>query len=389
MEYEQLSMIKQLNNTNCTYKSSNLILSSYELSITQQRIINLGCKKIQPIYIENKITPNDLEKVLGAMKFSKIEISTSEYKDEYSIKGNNIYDSLEEECNDLYENREIKYFGDNDKIGRKRWVSTLEYDRPNGKIDLTFNSDVILDLLVFKGKYVALFFDMSQNTKSKYAFRIYEILKSHAYLGSCRFLVEEFKFLLDITDKYAEFADLNKKVIKPNLKAVNEYGDITAECKPIRSGRSVKWIEFIIKNKSNKTFTPNNNFKNTIPKAFKEVSDALSKFDVELTSSDAEMLFDLAIEVTSKKYPDKDCVSYILEKIKVLDSYIMHKDVDNVIGFLKQAIINDYQKCPVKQKAVNGFNNFEGRQYNHGALEEMLVGDAEYDETKIYNEQYK
>ena len=79
--YNQLSMldeidgIKKLNNTDYTYKSHKLIFSTYELSLTQQRIISLGCKKIQPIYIEKRLTPNDLTKVLGAIEFNLIEIS--------------------------------------------------------------------------------------------------------------------------------------------------------------------------------------------------------------------------------------------------------------------------------------------------------------------------
>ena len=91
MGYQQISMleeidgVKVLNNTKCTYKSPTLIATSYELSFTQQRIIALGCKKMQPIYIEKRMTPNDLQKVLGAMQFRLIEISVSEFRKEYDI----------------------------------------------------------------------------------------------------------------------------------------------------------------------------------------------------------------------------------------------------------------------------------------------------------------
>ena len=102
-ELEQLSMFKPLNNIDCTYKSHNLIMSSYELSLTEQRIITLACKKIKPIYIEKRITPKSLKKISGALEFSEIEISVSEFRKEFNLKGNNIYDALEKYANTLYE----------------------------------------------------------------------------------------------------------------------------------------------------------------------------------------------------------------------------------------------------------------------------------------------
>lgn len=383
VEGTQLSFIsKPLNNTNLTYKSANLIESSYELSITQQRIIALACKKMQPIYIEKRLSPNDLKKVLGAMQFSDLEISTSEFRGEYNIAGNNIYGYLEEGANDLFE-KDIKYY-DGTKYVKKRWVSTSKFDSTNGLISLTFNTDIILDLLVFNGRYVALFFDMSQNIKSKYAFRIYEILKNKAYIGKYKIDVEEFKFMLQITDKYSDFADLNKKIIKPNIKVINDISDITVTVKTIRCGRSVKWLDFTIVSKDSKTFTPNNDFKNKIPSAFNEVATALSKHGITLTSGDAEMLFNVAIEITKDKYPDMNVVEYIMAKIKVLDNYVKTNDVSSTIGFLKKAIEKDFSIDEIdKKKDSIKFNNFTNRGYDFEALEDMALGHIKYDSSKL------
>ena len=368
MNYEQMSLlndmegVKQLNNSNYTYKSSNLILSSYELSVTQQRIIMLGCKKIQPIYIENRLSPNDLEDVLGAMKFSLIEISVSEYREEYNIKGNNIYEYLEKEVDDLY-NQGFYYYDGKNKLCKRRWVSSCDYDRENGKIFLTFNIDIILDLLVLKGNFVALLFDMSQDIRSRYTFRIYEILKSVVYLKEWKIDIEEFKFMLAISNKYGDFSNLNKKVIKPNIKLINELSDIVVlEYKTIRSGRNVKWLYFKLEKKYRTKSVPINNFKESIPSAFKDVSDALSKYNIELTSKDAQTLFDLAIRVTKEKYKDTNPVDYILEKIKVLDNFVKTNDSYNTIGFLITAMEKEFKPQVIpKQPKPNSFVNFDHR----------------------------
>lgn len=363
MAYEQMSMLTQLNTMDCTYKSPNLIMSSYELSLTEQRIVALGCKKIKPIYIEKKVKPEDLNKVLGAMHFSDIVISTSEYKKEYEIKGNNVYQSLEDYTEKLY-GRSINYFDENNVLQKKRWVSSAKFDRENGKIALTFNPDMILDLLVLKGRFVALFFDMSQNVKSKYAFRNYEILKNHLYLGKFKVSVEEYRFMLKLTDKYNSFKDLNKKVIKPNLDVINKYSDIIVTHTTIRSGQFIKWIEFDIKSKNKHTIQKENDFKERIPTAFNEISNGLSKYKVELTSEDAEKLFDSAIEVTKKKHKDTDPVTFILSKIEVLDNYILTKDIDNVIGFLSSAIKRDWKLDKINAiPKVSSFTNIESREY--------------------------
>ena len=375
-QYSQISMFKKLNNTNYTYKSSQLIESSYELSLTEQRLVSLACKMIQPIYIEKRVKPSDLENILGAMKFSKIKISVNEFRKEYNIKANNIYEIIAEASADLYE-RNIRYYDENGKLTDKRWVSTSVYDEKNKCVNLTFNPDMILDLLVFKGKYVALFFDMSQNIRSKYAFRLYEILKNYAYLGKYKVSIDELKFMLAIDGAYSSFAEFNRNVIKPNIEAINTYSDINVECKPLRSGRNITSLEFYLSNKVNKTFSPDNNFKDKIPNSYNEISKQLEKHDVTLSSSDAEMLFNSAIEFTTANKKDTDATSYILEKICVLDEYVKTKDVEKPIGFLKWAIETNFEINNQSIKKKNNFKNFTGRDYSDdywNDLEGQLLG---------------
>lgn len=382
MGHEQLSILeeidglKQLNNTKYTYKSPSLIATSYELSFTQQRIIALACKKMQPIYIEKRMTPNNLTKVLGAMQFRLIEISVSEFKEEYGIAGKGIYEYLSKEVDDLYE-AGFYYYDENNKLCKRRWVSSCDYDGKNGVISITFNIDILLDLLIFKGKYVALFFDLSQDVRSKYAFRIYEILKSKAYLGVYKITVDEFKFMLAIQKKYDSFAELNRSIIKPNLNMINKFSDINVECKAIRSGRIVTLLQFNITKKSSVAFVTDDDFKNKIPSAFKDISDALSKHNVNLTSADAETLFNTAIEVTKEKYRDTDPVTYLLEKIKVLDSYVKNNDVESPIGFLLDAMKREFSNNTpiIKQQKKNGFNNFEPRPES---VDEAYLKSVEY-----------
>ena len=385
---EQLNFLKEngkeLNTTKYTYKSHELISSSYELSVTEQRIISLACKKIQPIYIENNIKPSELETALGAIKFSKIKISVNEYKREYDVNTKNIYKFLEETIKEFFE-KKISYFDENNELVDKRWVSTAGYSPNNGYFYLTFNPDMLTDLLVFKGKYVALFFDMSQNIKSKYAFRIYEILKSNVYLGTYDVSVEEFKFMLKIDDKaYTGFANFRRRVIDPNIKVINEHSDIFVQFEPLRNGRTITHLRFIIKNKPNKTLSPDPNFKNRIPKSFEKVKNALKKYNFDLTSKDAEKLFGWAVEATISNKINKGATEYILEKIDYMNEYALKiKDVEDVMGFLNWAMKNDYEykdNSIKKPKKKRRFDNFKGRDYDYDDLEKKLLGWDDYED---------
>ena len=319
----QTSFFTPLNSNDCTYKSPNLIMSSYDLSLTEHRIITLGCKKIKPIYVEKRMSPNDLNNVFQAMKFSDIEISVSEYKQEFNIKGNNIYDTLQKYCNKLYE-RSINYLDDTNVFTRKRWVSTCKFNRDNGLIKITFNVDMIPDLLVLK-RYIPLNSSLLRDkTKSKYAYRNYEILKSNLYKKTWTIPLEEYKFLLKITDKYKTYGELNRKVIAPSIKYINEYTDIEVKFTPIKARNSYKFLRFEIKSNSRtNSDIVGEDIQKTMPSAFNEISRALVELNIELTSTDAETLIDNAIEVSHTNNINVNVVDYILDKIEILKDYLI------------------------------------------------------------------
>ena len=373
----QTSFFTPLNSNDCTYKSPNLIMSSYDLSLTEHRIITLGCKKIKPIYVEKRMSPNDLNNAFQAMKFSDIEISVSEYKQEFNIKGNNIYDTLQKYCNKLYE-RSINYLDETNVFTRKRWVSTCKFNRDNGLIKITFNVDMIPDLLVLK-RYIPLNSSLLRDkTKSKYAYRNYEILKSNLYKKTWTIPLEEYKFLLKITDKYKTYGELNRKVIAPSIKYINEYTDIEVKFTPIKAGNSYKFLRFEIKSNSRtNSDIVGEDIQKTMPSAFNEISRALVELNIELTSVDAEKLIDNAIEVTQTNNIDVNVVDYIVEKIELLKNYLVCNKVDNTIGYLLSAIKNNWKiksKEQSNKSRKNGFNNFEGREYDYSDLEKKLLG---------------
>ena len=59
--------------------------------------------------------------------------------------------------------------------------------------------------------------------------------------------LSDFKSALGISDKYSHFKDLNKWVIKPAIKELNQRTDLVIKFETIKKGRSVAALSFEFK----------------------------------------------------------------------------------------------------------------------------------------------
>ena len=88
-------------------------------------------------------------------------------------------------------------------------------------------------------------------------------------------------------------------------------------------------------------------------------------------------MIDNAIEVTQTNNINVNVVDYILNKIEILKDYLICNKVDNIMGYLLSAIKNNLKVNSKEQSnklRTNGFNNFEGRNYDYEELEKQLLG---------------
>ena len=383
-KYEQLALIEnnksitQLNNTKYTYKAHSLIEMSYELNVTEQRILALACKKLKPIYIENDIVPEDLDKIKTVMTFTRMKITVNEYKNEYNIKNKNVYAIVSKTVSELF-NRKIYYYSKG-KLKMMRWIASAEYDEGEGSFYLTLNPDLISQLLVIKSRYVAIMFDLSQEIRSKYAHRLYEILKSYVADGVYRVSLEDLRFMLCIDEThYKSFNLLNAKVIKPNVESINKYSDISVECKNIKNGRTVTHLEFIISRKEGHIPAIDIQLKDSIPKAYEKIENALNKLNISLSDSDIALLLDHATNTTITNHINIPIAEYIVEKIEYMGNVLVDMNIKNVMGFLIHCIKNNIKGVSLveNKKPKTRFHNFTGREMTKEEfddLENQLLG---------------
>ncbi|MGL5150407.1 MAG: replication initiation protein, partial [Clostridium sp.] len=172
------------------YKSNSLIDCSYKLSLSEQRLISLGCKKLKPIFVDKNITIDEFKILVEANIFDPIEITVPEYKAEFGVKSNNVYGEMKSIVDSLYE-RSIVYYDNKGKLTKKRWVITSIFDEEIKSVIIKFHPDLLVDLLVFKGQYTKLNYSFLTTVKNSYVGRIYELLRQYLFIKKRYFEISE------------------------------------------------------------------------------------------------------------------------------------------------------------------------------------------------------
>lgn len=354
------------------YKSNNLIESSYNLNLNEQRLIYLAVKKLKPLYIKSNLKPSQLKTFAGTQEFGDIRIYVNEFKKEFKLSGNSLYERLSDIAKNFFNNK-IQYLKEDGTFVEKRWIITCEYNEKEKYISMTFHPDLILDLLVFKSRYGELQYDISKNFKTTYAFRIYELLKNCTYKGVRRFELNDLRHKLAIYDdnKYSSYSEFKRNVLTPSIKAINKNTDIEVTFDEIRYGRSVGAIEFNISKTNNNDLSVENveyfdqshynNLKNIV--------------GCELTAGEVDKITNFTIESIKKYKVDLSVYDYIKEKVHVLEEYNKFNPIKNYVGMLMDAIKENW-KIEEKEK-YRAFNDYEQRQYSKddwNSIENRLLG---------------
>ena len=176
-------------------------------------------------------------------------ISVKEYLSEFDKKIGD-FDYLYQIAQELTRKQFKMFDRFNKRFGVYNFISSVEYDR--GVLKVEFSLMLMKYLLQIKEKYTKYYIRNIMNLNSKYAVRMYEILKnsleeSKRYNNRAVLEVslDELKELLSVPQGY-KFNNIKTRVIKVAQKEINEKTDIYFEWKPRKIGRRVKYIQFTV-----------------------------------------------------------------------------------------------------------------------------------------------
>lgn len=126
------------------------------------------------------------------------------------------------------------------------WFSSTIIDAKTNSFEVLFDKNLAPYLFQLKNFYTQYSLEYVLPMKSKYSIRLYEFLrsvKSKSYRQ--RYTVDELRERVDC-DKYPAYKEFRRNVLDPAIEDINKFTDLEVRYEPIKSGRKITHIEFII-----------------------------------------------------------------------------------------------------------------------------------------------
>ena len=313
------------NNTNCwggfrvvnglVVKSNKLIEARYTLSLNEQKLI---------LYAASKLDRND-------DKFNVLELQTREFLE---LLNTTVfrYTEIKELVTGLM-SKQVKIETDERDLVAN-WISSIDYKKNTGIIELEFSVKLMPYLLQLKNRFTRYQLKNILYLKNKHSIRIYELMKQYQTIGHRTFTIEELKELLMLENKYPEFRDFNKSVIKPSMEEINEHTDINIDIELVKRGRKATGLKYTIQSKDDNSYITYLNQNYNIKEFKMECGIENECFD----SKQVIELYTIATEVLQ----DAEQQS-LFEYIKLNYLHMMkNKTVQNKFAYLKKALAEDY-----------------------------------------------
>ena len=139
-----------------------------------------------------------------------------------------------------------------------QWFAKARYNKGDEYIEVQFHPDLKPYLLELKERFTKIPLKQILQLRSKYAIRLYELLKRYEDTGFRTDYLPELRKKLGVEDKeYTRFFDFEKRILKPAIKEINEKTDLEVSYTKKKTGRKITHIEFKFKSKnSNQGDTP-------------------------------------------------------------------------------------------------------------------------------------
>lgn len=206
-------------------KSNYLIDASYKLNTLAQKLILACLSKID----SRKPAPKEI--TITAIEFADLMGVPNAHRELYKAA-----DSLWDAEITIIENK---------KKTRLRWVQKdIKMMHGKGAVTITWADDVLQYISELKSRFTTYKLKQVAHLQSGHSIRLYELLMKFKSTGERVIYLEDFKSAMGITNKYNQFKELNKFVIKKAIAELNDCSDLTIEYETIKKGRSVTALSF-------------------------------------------------------------------------------------------------------------------------------------------------
>jgi len=211
-------------------KANHLIQASYSMTLQEKKLVlaALSC-------CDSRNEPK-----------KTVSISASNFAEVTGMDLKHAHTELYKAADKLFD-RSIKV-SDPEQTEEFRWIqSKIKKHKGEGLVTLTWSDPILKYISQLKTQFTSYRLGSVGRLQSVYSIRLYELLMQFSKTGDRVINVSDFRNLLELEDKYKQFKDLNKWVIKPAVKELNQRSDLDITYETISSGRKVKSLSFQFK----------------------------------------------------------------------------------------------------------------------------------------------
>lgn len=146
---------------------------------------------------------------------------------------------------ELYNQPSIEIKTDRGYVGF-RWIEYYRIDPQTYAITVRLHSDLKPYLLELQGKFTTYMLgDIVGLKSSRYVIPWYELLCNFSNLGTFKMTLEEIRDYFQIGDKYTDFRDFKKKVVKMPIDEINSKSNaLIVTYEPMKIGRIITGFKF-------------------------------------------------------------------------------------------------------------------------------------------------
>jgi plasmid replication initiation protein len=243
IEPEVITEVEEVNKINkkaIATIHNNLIQARHKLSLEEIRLMDTIISFIQP---EDE-------------DFKVYKIPVSIFKDVYGEQRKDIYDVAKRTVEGLL-SKPIKIESVNSKGKRVfemfNFISYGKYEEGQGVFYVSISPQFKPYLLKLKEFFTKIPIKYTYILRSRYAIRLYELLKQYEETGFRVDKIEDLREMLGVEEnEYPRFVDFERWVLKKGIKEINEKTDLKVSYTKKKTGRKITHIEFEINSKNAK-----------------------------------------------------------------------------------------------------------------------------------------
>jgi plasmid replication initiation protein len=276
-------------------KSNSLINAMCDLSLQGNRFLAFAISLLdRDLVISKRGEPIELE------------IPVVHFAETFNVTKKNAYREIEFLATKLQQ--KIIELPEDETLSGKRikvgLITKQRYLDREGKIWIKFDEDLVPHLIGLKNKFTQYKIkDVYQFQKAS-TWRLYELLRQYKSIGKRSFDLDEFKWKLNIENKYSRFSNLKIRVLVPAIEEINKLSDIKVQYSQIKKGRKINGLTFFIKeNKDTKTYRETVREKLEKDKSTRNKSPELARIlreDYKVSPKQAQQLANLAHKEETK-----------------------------------------------------------------------------------------